>query len=75
MIAINNELNETTWQSEFIAMLPEIQQKLRLAFCRLDAEAREDAIEEGIVHSLLGMIKAERRFQPHRVWLGTAHDM
>jgi len=53
MIAINNEQNETTWQSNFIAMLPEIEQKLRLAFCRLDPEAREDAIEEAIVHSLL----------------------
>ena len=47
MIAFNNERNETTWQSNFVAMLPEIEQKLRLAFCRLDPEAREDAIEEG----------------------------
>src|SRR6476620_2095250 len=53
MIAFNNEHNETTWQSDFVAMLPEIEQKLRLAFCRLDPEAREDAIEEGVVHSLL----------------------
>ena len=45
MIAINNERNESTWQSNFVAMLPEIEQKLRLAFCRLDREAREDAIE------------------------------
>ena len=41
MIAFNNERNETTWQSSFVAMLPEIEQKLRLAFCRLDPEARE----------------------------------
>ena len=53
MIAINDERTETTWQSNFVAMLPEIEQKLRLAFCRLDPEAREDAIEEAIVHSLL----------------------
>ena len=52
MIAFNNERNETTWQSAFVAMLPEIEQKLRLAFSRLDPEAREDAIEEAIVHSL-----------------------
>jgi hypothetical protein len=32
MIAFNNERNEPTWQSDFVAMLPEIQQKLRLAF-------------------------------------------
>jgi len=53
MITFNNGQNETTWQSDFVAMLPEIEQKLRLAFCRLDPEAREDAIEEAIVHSLL----------------------
>ena len=57
MIAINNERNETTWQSSFVAMLPEIEQKLRLAFCRLDSEAREDAMEEGVVHSLLAFAR------------------
>jgi hypothetical protein len=57
MIAINNEQNETNWQASFAAMLPEIQQKLSLAFCRLDPEAREDAIEEGIVLSLLAYVR------------------
>jgi hypothetical protein len=57
MIAFNKEQNQTTWQSSFVAMLPEIEQKLRLAFCRLDPEAREDAIEEGVVHSLLAYIR------------------
>ena len=57
MIAFDDERNETTWQSSFVAMLPEIEQKLRLAFCRLDPEAREDAIEEGVVHSLLAYVR------------------
>jgi hypothetical protein len=57
MIAFTNEHNETTWQSNFVAMLPEIEQKLRLAFCRLDPDAREDAIEEGVVHSLLAYVR------------------
>ena len=57
MIALNNEQNETTWQSTFVTMLPEIEQKLRLAFYRLDAEAREDAIEEGVVHALLAYVR------------------
>jgi hypothetical protein len=57
MIAFNNERNETAWQSNFVAMLPEIEQKLRLAFCRLDPEAREDAIEEAVVHSVLAYIR------------------
>jgi hypothetical protein len=57
MIAFNNEQNETTWQAEFVAMLPEIEQKLRIAFCRLDPEAREDATEEAVVHSLLAYLR------------------
>ncbi len=61
MIAINTERNETTWQSAFIAMLPEIEQKLRVAFCRLDPDAREDAIEEGIVHSLLTYVRLDEQ--------------
>jgi hypothetical protein len=57
MIAFNDEQNKTTWQSNFVAMLPAIEEKLRLAFCRLDIEAREDAIEEGVVHSLLAYVR------------------
>jgi hypothetical protein len=38
-------------------MIPELEQKLRLAFCRLDPEACEDAIEEGVVHSLLAYVR------------------
>jgi hypothetical protein len=55
MIAVNNERqdNETTWQSSFVTMLPEIQQRLRRAFRHLDAEAREDAVDEAVIHSLL----------------------
>jgi hypothetical protein len=61
MIAVNNKCNETTWQTVFVAMLPEIEHKLRLAFCRLDPEACEDAIEEGIVHSLLTYSRLHER--------------
>jgi hypothetical protein len=55
MIAVNNERanNEPDWQTKFIDMLPEITKWLRLAFRRLSPEAREDAIEEGVVHSLI----------------------
>ena len=55
MIEVNTERqnNDTNWQSDFVAMLPEINTWLRLAFRQLGGEAREDAIEEGVVHSLL----------------------
>src|SRR6188508_2011848 len=45
--------NGCQWQSAFVEMVPEIQQRLRRAFRHLDADAREDAIEEGVVHTLL----------------------
>jgi hypothetical protein len=57
MIAINSKDNKIPWQSSFVAMLGEIEQKLRLAFCRLGPEAREDAIEEGVVHCLVAYIR------------------
>lgn len=59
MIQICNHREEcqATWQSEFVKLLPEIERRLRLAFCRLTEEARDDAIEEGIVHSLLTYIR------------------
>ena len=76
MIAFNNERNENTWQSDFVAMLPEIEQKLRLAFCRLDPEAREDAIERASCIRCWPMCdwmnKAEPMLQPRRAWLGIA---
>jgi hypothetical protein len=55
MIAINNErpVNETEWQSSFVTMLPEIQQRLRRAFRHLDAASREESTAEGVVHCLL----------------------
>ena len=55
MIAISSERQnqDPNWQSAFVDMLPEIRQWIRLAFRQLGAEAREDAVEEGIVHSLL----------------------
>jgi hypothetical protein len=63
MIVVNNERydNENNWQSNFVAMLPEIQQRFRLAFRHLDAEAREDAVGEGVVHSLLSYARLHER--------------
>jgi hypothetical protein len=62
MTVINNDRsdNEINWQSSFVAMLPEIEQKLSLAFCRLGLEAREDAIEEAVVHSLLAYLRLHK---------------
>ena len=79
MIVFNIECNKTAWQVDFVAMLPEIEQKLGLAFCRLDPEARDDAIEEGIVHSLLAYVRlveqgrAEVATPSSLAWYSTRH--
>jgi hypothetical protein len=55
MIAFSDDPqnNDANWQPIFVAMLPEIEQRLRRAFRHLDADAREDSVEEGVVHALL----------------------
>jgi hypothetical protein len=45
--------NEACWQNSFLEILPEIKRRLRMAFCRLSEEAREEAMEEAIVSCLL----------------------
>jgi hypothetical protein len=51
MIALNDK-PEACWQNSFLEILPEIKHRLRLAFCRLSPEAREEAIEEATVSCL-----------------------
>ena len=59
MLTVDNHRQESraTWQAAFVAMLPEIQQRLRHAFRHLDAEAAEDAVEEGVIHALLSYVR------------------
>src|SRR6266542_1678931 len=63
MLALNNDREDRPiqWQTCFLAMLPEIQHRLHLAFCHLSQEAREDSIEEGTVHCLLTYIRLFER--------------
>src|SRR4051812_10673464 len=49
------------WQDRFVEMLPEIERLLRLAFCRLGREAREDAIAESVAHCLLACVRLHER--------------
>ena len=67
MIAVKNQRQETqvAWQVEFVAILPEIQQRLRYAFRHLDAEAAEDATEEGVIHALLSYVRLFEQGRAH----------
>jgi hypothetical protein len=68
MIAANIERqnNELNWQSAFIDMLPEIRKWLRLAFRQLGPDAREEAVAEGVVHSLLSYSQLHGKGRAHR---------
>jgi hypothetical protein len=57
---IKNNVSEqcsSNWQDRFTEMLPELKQCLRLAFCRLGPEAREDAMAEAVAHCLLAYVR------------------
>jgi hypothetical protein len=66
MIAVNKDINakSSAWQSDFVAMLPEIRYWLRLAFCRLKPEAREEAAAEAIAHCLLAYVRLHEQGRP-----------
>jgi hypothetical protein len=48
---------QDTWQNAFVKLLPDIEGRLRSTFCRLDEEACDEAIEEGIVHAMFSFIR------------------
>ena len=76
MIAVNNEREDTDWQTTFLTMLPELEKRLRGAFRFLDPEAREESLgRQSHIPCLLMfdcMNKAEQTPQLHQAWPGTA---
>ena len=73
MIAIDRSVrNPAEWQEGFMAILPEIERLLRIAFPGRDSDAREDAVESGIVHCLLSYV---RLFEQGREDAATASSL
>jgi hypothetical protein len=56
-IHYENQEQPANWQTVFVTMLPEIQQRLRCAFRHLNCAAREESIAEGVVHCLLAFAR------------------
>jgi hypothetical protein len=56
---------QSQWQESFITMLPQIQRRLRRAFRVLDPAAREESIEEAVVHCLLAYARLHERGRAH----------
>jgi hypothetical protein len=53
--------NNSDWQTYFSAMLPEIESRLRTAFRQLDPASREEAIAEGVAHTILACVRLQER--------------
>src|SRR4051794_39925098 len=60
MIALNMK-SDACWQSSFLDILPEIERRLHVVFRRLSPEAREEAIQEAVVHCLLSYARLHER--------------
>ena len=53
------------WQTRFLTMLPNIHTHARVAFCSMDAEAREDAISEVVARAYLDYARLVERNMEH----------
>jgi hypothetical protein len=64
LIALDDEFRQATaepcWQGAFERMLPEIEETLTRAFRRLGAEARQEAVQEGVVDCLVAYARLKR---------------
>ena len=56
MIALRKK-SSASWHQAFLAMLPSIQAHARFCFRDLDAEAREDAVEEVTANALVAFVR------------------
>jgi hypothetical protein len=79
---VNNHLQEKTaieWQPGFVAILPEIQQRLHHAFRHLSPDARDDSTADGIIHCLLSYVRlfdegrAETVSPANLAWFAVLH--
>jgi hypothetical protein len=55
----------TTWQDNFLAILPEIESRLRREFRHLNPSSREEAIREGVAHCLFAYVRLHARGRAH----------
>jgi DNA-directed RNA polymerase specialized sigma24 family protein len=71
MIAIARQQHESQpadWHNGFLKMLPAIHRQVRIAFCRLTGEAKEDAVCEVIANSLCAYRRLHERNELHRAF-------
>jgi hypothetical protein len=49
--------SKPAWHAGFMALLPDIRRQVRFAFRRLEAERREDAVQEAIANALVAYVR------------------
>jgi hypothetical protein len=59
------ETSNVQWQADFATMLPRIDRQLKKEFDCLDAAAKEEAIQEAIVHALVAYSRLAERGRAH----------
>ena len=61
MICIAKTQNPPAWHAGFMAILPSIRRKARIAFRHLKPEAREDAVQETVANACLAYARLAER--------------
>ena len=61
MICIAKTQNPPAWHAGFLAILPSIRRKARIAFHHLKPEAREDAVQEAVANACLAYARLAER--------------
>ncbi len=74
MIAFGSNTNPSVHQTsskQFLQILPQIEKQLSFAFRHLMPEARQEAIQDGVVHCFVAYVQLERRGRRDRAFPST----
>jgi hypothetical protein len=61
----NTVVANSNWQSEFLTVLVEIETRLHNEFCDLAPNNREEAVREGVAHSVFAFVRLHNRGRAH----------
>ena len=53
------------WQEAFLAMLPRIRDAIRVAFCHLPGDHRDEAVQEGVANACVRFARLDVHFVNH----------
>jgi hypothetical protein len=68
VVSESEEPESATWQAGFLEMLPMIEQRARVAFRDLDAEAQQDAVGEVVANAMCAYRRLHERGELQRAF-------